>query len=471
MAFVGGEDQAGFLRLVEGAGATRTVLVGIDVGKHDALALIADARGELLGEPVSFSLDEPGVRSLEDSIRCQALQRCATLIRIGVEACGHYHRLLVHRLRSGGWDTVDLSPAQVHAARTQMGYRRLKSDLRDAAAMIELLIRGCGRAASNGGDSLAELQAWVAHRQRKHTARVALGNQLLSSVDLVFPTLQSCFTNSLDRKGFWLVLETLEANVDQIIDRTPAQMRALAAAHGVRLDTVKATAIIEAAHRSLRLPEPERQARLAIVHRDTRQLHALLAELEHADALLDQLLQATPARVLTSLPGVAGIRAAAYAAALGEVGRFPSAEHAYRASGLVPSQYDSAGSSRRGGIGREGSADLRHAIIEIGRGLAQHDPHFAAYKRTLLARGKRPKVANVAVGHRAHRLAFSLIRNQQLYDPDRFARAISTHGERRTAADRPVNGRRTATRANDVTCPPPPTVTQPATRRNTLVAG
>ena len=167
VAFVGGEDQAGFMRLVEEAGTTRTVLVGIDVGKFEALALIADGRGELLAEPFAFTLDEVGVSTLEVVIgRCRR-RRSATVVRIGVEACGHYHRLLVHRLRSRGWDTVDLSPARVHAARAQMGYRRLKSDLRDAAAMIELLIRGGGRSGSGHLDAVAELQAWVGHRNRK----------------------------------------------------------------------------------------------------------------------------------------------------------------------------------------------------------------------------------------------------------------------------------------------------------------
>lgn len=244
----------------------------------------------------------------------------------------------------------------------------------------------------------------------------------------------------------------------------------IAAENGVRLESRRAASIIDAARRSLRLPEPERQARLAILRSDTDRLRELFIEIAAADAVIAGLLDATPAAVLTSLPGVGAIRAADYAAALGDHTRFPTAEHAYRASGLVPSQYDSAGSKRRGGIGREGSAALRHAIIEMGRGLAQHDPNFAAFKRGLLARGKRPKVANVAIGHRAHRLAFALIRNQQTYDPNRFATAISTQGERRTAADRPVNGRRAASCANDVTCPPPPTVTPTAARRNTPVA-
>ena len=469
MAFVGGVDQAGFMRIIEESGAIRTVLVGIDVGKFEALALIADGRGELLADPVVFALDELGVSLLEAAIQRCVEQRSASVVRLGVEACGHYHRLLVHRLRSARWDTVDLSPVQVHAARTQMGYRRLKSDLRDAAAMIELLIRGAGHAASDHVDAIAELQAWVGHRNRKQAARVALGNQLLASVDLVFPSLQGCFSDPLDRKSFWLVLLTLEADVDRIMDLTVAQMRVIGAENGVRLASPKAAAIIDAARRSLRLPEPERQARLAILRSDTVRLRELFGELARADATIARLLTATPAAVLTSLPGVGSVRAADYVAALGDPDRFPTAEHAYRASGLVPTQYESAGHSRKGSTSREGSAQLRHAIIEMGRGLSQHDQHFAAYRRSLLARGKKRKVANIAVGHRAHRLAFALIRAQQPYDPSRYAASVATQGERRTAADRPVKGRRAAY-ANDVTCPPTTTVTPAASRRKNPVA-
>ena len=466
MAFVGGEDQAAFLRLMDEAGAIRTVLVGIDVGKSGALALIADGRGELLGDPVVFALDEPGVCALEAAVRSSRGERSASVVRLGVEACGHYHRLLVHRLRSAGWDTVDLSPAQVHAARSQMGYRRLKSDLRDAAAMVELLIRGGGRGHSSPTAGLAELQAWVGHRHRKQDARVALGNQLLANLDLVFPSLQGCFSDPLDRKSFWLVLQALDADIDRVVDLTVPQLRELGANHGVRVESPKAAAIIDAAHHSLRLPEPERQARLAILLSDTVRLGELFTELEATDATIADLLNGTPAAVLMSLPGVGTVRAGDYAAALGDPDRFPSAEHAYRASGLVPTQYESAGRQRKGGTSREGSAELRHAIVELGRGLAQHDEHFAAYKRALLGRGKRRKVANIAVGHRAHRLAFAMIRTQQSYDPTRFAASIATQGERRAAADRPVKGRRAAI-ANDVTCPPRTTVNPAARRRKT----
>jgi transposase len=265
------------------------------------------------------------------------------------------------------------------------------------------------------------------------------------------------------------VLQVLDADVDRIVDLGVAQLRTIAAGNGVRLEGPKAAAILDAARRSLRLPEPERQARLVIVRSDTAQLRELFTELKRTDALVAELLKKTPAAVLTSLPGVGAVRAADYAAALGDPDRFPTAEHAYRASGLVPSQYDSAGRNRRGGIAREGSSALRRAIVELGHGLAQHDQHFAAYRSSLLGRSKKKKVANIAVGHRAHRLAFALIRTQTAYDPERFAAAINNRGERRPAADRPVKGRRAAY-ANDVTCPPTTTVTPTAPRRKTPVA-
>ncbi|WP_164519786.1 IS110 family transposase, partial [Nocardioides ferulae] len=120
MAFVGGEDQAAFQQLVNEVGATRTVLVGIDVGKYDALALIADGHGELLGEPVSFGLDEPGVAALEAAVQDRCRERSASLVRIGIEACGHYHRLLVHRLRSSGVQQSD-SSMSVNPRRVRRG--------------------------------------------------------------------------------------------------------------------------------------------------------------------------------------------------------------------------------------------------------------------------------------------------------------------------------------------------------------
>ncbi len=95
MAFVGGQRQERFQQRVREVGADRCVLVGVDVGKHAALALIADGFGQLLAPAVEFPLDGRGVCHLEAAVTGAVTERQSELVRFGVEACGHYHRLLL----------------------------------------------------------------------------------------------------------------------------------------------------------------------------------------------------------------------------------------------------------------------------------------------------------------------------------------------------------------------------------------
>jgi transposase len=139
----------------------------------------------------------------------------------------------------------------------------------------------------------------------------------------------------------------------------------------------------------------------------------------------------TPAGVLTSIPGVGVLTASYYGAALGDPGRFFNAGAAYRHSGLAPTSYESAG-KRAGGvrISKVGSVELRQAMIALGTGIALHHPDFAAYKRRQLDAGKKPMVATIAVAHRAHRLAFAVIRSQKPYDPAKWAAGTTSRPQR-----------------------------------------
>jgi transposase len=126
--------------------------------------------------------------------------------------------------------------------------------------------------------------------------------------------------------------------------------------------------------------------------------------------------------------GVGVIRASTYGAAIGDPFRFPNAGAAYRASGLVPTEYESAAKARRRGqhISREGSVLLREAIIELGRGLTGHVEDFTAYRRRLIeVEKKSPGIAAVASGRRAHRLAFAMLRSQQPFDPARWQTSVA----------------------------------------------
>jgi len=147
--FVGGELQAEFMQRLRGISPDRCLVIPVDVGKSMAMSLVADHYGEVVTEPFEFDLTESGVGGLIDAIAEAERSRAAIVVRIGVEAAGHYHRTVVARLRKAGLEVVELNPGAVKQARAQQLLRALKSDARDLGAMAELLTRGAGRPPSN----------------------------------------------------------------------------------------------------------------------------------------------------------------------------------------------------------------------------------------------------------------------------------------------------------------------------------
>jgi transposase len=207
----------------------------------------------------------------------------------------------------------------------------------------------------------------------------------------------------------------------------------------------KAATVTAGAHNALSLGEEELAARRTVLRADIVLLDYLDTMIDEADQQLSAVLADTPAAILTTLPGISVVRASNYGAEIGDPWRFRNAESAYRFSGLVPATYESARKSRPGQhISRESSVELREAIIELGKGLSQFDPEFASYKRRLVSEGKKRSIAAVAVGHRAHRLAFAMLRSQRPYDEGRWATAVTG----RSVMVQAPNG----VHQNDVTC-------------------
>ena len=152
---------------------------------------------------------------------------------------------------------------------------------------------------------------------------------------------------------------------------------------------------------------------------------ALLADLEAqitaAEAELATLVPRSPFSTLTSVPGWGVVRVANYAAALGDPARWPGPRQIYRAAGLSPMQYESAGKRRDGTISREGSVALRRALIDLGIGLWLSDPAANIYAAGLKARGKHGGIIACALAHRATRIAYALVRDHATYQPSRWS--------------------------------------------------
>jgi transposase len=195
-----------------------------------------------------------------------------------------------------------------------------------------------------------------------------------------------------------------------------------AATRGLIVQRRVAARVVAAAREAL--PTPDAVVAREIVANDLRMLTVLDQQAAQAEDHLSLLLPQTPFAVLTTVPGWATIRASAYGAAIGDPGRWPGPKQIYRAAGLSPMQYESAGKRRDGAISREGSVELRRALIDLGVGLWLNDPAAKTYAAALRARGKKGGVIACALANRANRIAYAMVRDQHPYDPTRWTQEV-----------------------------------------------
>ena len=125
--------------------------------------------------------------------------------------------------------------------------------------------------------------AWVTLRARRSKARYALSNQLLGTLDLVFPGLDGCFSSLLATRIGTVLLHHL-LDPDRMLELGPQGLQAFAAEHGVRLSRPKGSA----ARRGRRAGTATARRRTGLPRRgaatDVALLDALNADIAHAES-------------------------------------------------------------------------------------------------------------------------------------------------------------------------------------------
>jgi transposase len=330
------------------------VAVPIDVGKHSAMATVIDFTGSTLAKPFTFSLDRCGVGVLVARVLSAAPN--ATLIRVGLEAAGHYHLPLAGGSLPAEWELRILNPGHVATQRRVNGQRGVKSDQIDLCAIGDLLLAGRGVRAPGFADPIQTLSGWVAHRRRRSLMRRQTIQQLTTHVDRCFLGLGTTMWSVALSKAGRLILSELP-DPERVARLGALRLRTFAAKRGVRMTTILAERIVTAARQAVPVPGAEVARRL--LRSDLALLDALEHEIEEADTQIAHLLPETPFGVLLSVPGWGPARVGAYGGAVGDPERWKSAQALYRASGLTPRLYQSSGTVHHGHITREGSAVLR----------------------------------------------------------------------------------------------------------------
>ena len=289
---------------------------------------------------------------------------------------------------------------------------------RSRSAAPGLLLAGRGVPVGEPSISIRDLAAWVRHRRRRVATRVSTKNQLLGQLDRCFPGLTLALPDVLGTKVGRLVARDF-ADPRRLAVLGSGRFIRFAAARGLQVRRPVADRLVVAAREAL--PSADAAVGRQVLAADLRLLDSLDEQVQAAEATMAKLVPYTPFAPLLTVPGWAVVRAASYGAAIGDPARWPGAKQLYRAAGLSPAQYESAGRRRDSAISREGSVSLRRALIDLGVGLWSCDPAAKRYAQQLRARGKNGGVIACAMAHRANKIAFALVRDQVGYDPTRWA--------------------------------------------------
>lgn len=394
-----------------------SLVVAVDPGKAFNRVWLTTGEQGLIGEPVTLPVLREGVDELERLIDASGV---AGRPVIGLEATGALHRAWAAEIERRWPGSLRLfAPSETTAARGQLGSRRFKTDDRDCAALVWLLRQGAGRPAEP--DMVAAMLGTVRHRRQLVDARKVLQQRLHDQLNVLCPGLSAPAGHGrkldLDSPTGQAVLACAAA----FAGRPPSKRSLLARAPG-RMTAPTAAFWAERWKRLLAAPgdAESRAERLAGDLRRWRDLHGDIAR---AEEQLGDLLAQSAGQILTTLPGVAVVRAAEFSAYTLPIERWPTPEHLYSATGLATATYQSSTITRRGRISRQGLAEHRNALMGIAWGLSLNSPAFRARNAELRARGFRPIQARVALARNACRLCWRLLHSQQPYDDRRYARA------------------------------------------------
>ena len=332
----------------------------IDLGKRMSQICILKEDGELV---------ERRIRTERDRFAAvlQAYPRMRILLEAGTES-----EWVARCLEEPGHEVIVADPnyAPMYAQRQ----RKVKTDRRDARALVEACRLGAYR---------------PAHR-----------------------------TSEAQRQVRWHIT-TREALV-RMRARTLVLIGSLVRQAGLRLPGGKAETFASRLG-TLALPQPLQDAVTPML----LAFETLNRQVAAADRALDDLVRSDPrVRRLQTAPGVGPIIAATFVATVDRAERFSGPHQAEAYLGLVPREYSSGEHQARGRITKAGNTRLRYLLIEGAWSILNHPkPETAALRgwalRIAVRRGKPRAV--VALARKLAGILFAMMRDNTVFDSGRFS--------------------------------------------------
>lgn len=166
------------------------------------------------------------------------------------------------------------------------------------------------------------------------------------------------------------------------------------------------------------------------------ELDGVVTRIGRMEKHLQEVFQVTPEiELLSSLPGVGFILAVVIALEVGDVGRFPDAEHLASYAGTTPRVHSSGGKTRYGSLRTDVNHFLKWAYMEAANCVCLHrsrlpDRHVSQLYERIRGRKNHPKAIGAVARHLAE-ATFWILTKKEAYKEPKRSQVSSTEGQAR----------------------------------------
>jgi transposase len=405
---------------------SETLIVGVDIAKHNHVARAQDFRGLELGKTCFFENTKAGFHTFLDWIT-QLVKGCKlNQVIVGMEPTGHYWLNLAHLLKENNIKFVSVNPLHVKRSKELDDNSPTKNDVKDAKVIAQLVKDGRYAEPTIPQGIYAELRVAKKLRDLLNVDLQVVQGQVHNWLDRYFPEFLTVF-KSWEGKAAIHFLK-LEALPHELVNYTDEELL-LSLRQVVKrsIGLKKIRALKEAADRSIGIRQGAAMAKL--------ELRALLEKydfiqmkFEELDHQLDQLLDHIPG--VTQMLEVSGIGRDTVAGFFAEVGDLRDYQHPrqiVKLAGLSLKENTSGKHKGQTKITKRGRKKLRALLFRAAMILVAKNKAFRALHIYYTTRSHNPlkKMQSlIALCNKLIRILFSIGKKQFTFQEDKMLKDI-----------------------------------------------
>ncbi|MBS4203646.1 IS110 family transposase [Lederbergia citrea] len=418
---------------------SETLIVGVDIAKHNHVARAQDFRGLELGKTCFFENTKAGFHSFLDWINQLVKGFKLNQVIVGMEPTGHYWLNLAHLLKENNIKFVSVNPLHVKRSKELDDNSPTKNDVKDAKVIAQLVKDGRYAEPTIPQGIYAELRVAKKLRDLLNVDLQIVQGQVHNWLDRYFPEFLTVFKSWEGKAAIhFLKLESLPHELVKYTDEELLLYLRQVVKRSIGLKKIRA--LKEAANRSIGIRQGSAMAKL--------ELRALLEKyefiqlkFEELDQQLDQLLEHIPG--VTQMLEVSGIGRDTVAGFFAEVGDLRDYKHPrqiVKLAGLSLKENTSGKHKGQTKITKRGRKKLRALLFRAAMILVAKNKAFKALHIYYTTRSHNPlkKMQSlIALCNKLIRILFSIGKKQFTFQEDKMLKDIphmATFEEHQTVA-------------------------------------